>query len=232
MNAPETENHLLSRLPAAVLARIRRSLRKVRFEQNDVLYEARSVIEYAYFPLSGTLSAVAVMLDGSIIEVATIGKEGAAGLPTFATADVSPNRLFVQVPGEGLRLPIEVLEREIQNDEDVRRLFSNYMAAFQYQVSQSVACNGLHSLHQRCSRWLLMTHDRVHGDEIALTHELLANMLGVRRSSVSEVLQTLQDQGCISSSRGKLFVTDRKALERIACECYDVVRQEYARLLR
>ena len=224
-------NRLLTRLPAPVLVRIQRYFRPLKFESGLVLYEARSRIEHSYFPLDGTLSAVAVMLDGSMIEVATVGNEGAVGLPSFATADISPNRVFVQVPGEGMRIETAILEREVQHEEAVRRLFSNYVMAFQFQTSQSVACNGLHPLQQRCCRWLLMTHDRVQGDTINLTHEFLANMLGVRRSSVSEVLQVLQDQGWITSARGKVAVVDRTGLEKGSCECYRVVRDEYVRLL-
>jgi CRP-like cAMP-binding protein len=224
-------NRLLARLPPNVLERLKNHLQPMQLDVGQVLHEARTQIELSYFPLRGTLSAVAVMRDGSMIEVATIGYEGAAGLPRTSPVATSPNRVFCQVAGDCLRIETSVLHRAAQSDESTKRLFEAYYAAFLFQVSQSVACNGLHTVPKRCCRWLLMTHDRVQQPEIRLTHEFLSNMLGVRRSTVTEILQTLEKEGLIVLGRGKITVVDRAGLEAASCECYGDVRAEYERLL-
>lgn len=224
-------NQILSRLPKSELDGLRPYLQSVKFEQGQVLYEARTMIEHSYFPNTGTLSAVVVMRDGLMIEVATVGKEGMVGTPNFNLPPYSPNRLFVQVPGDGWRIETRVLEREAHHSALLRRLLVLYHMAFLFQGSQSVACNGLHPLRARCCRWLLMTHDRAEGDEFQLTHEFLSTMLGVRRSSVTEALQSLQEKGLITGTRGRIHIVDRARLEADSCECYHAVRDEYARLL-
>jgi CRP-like cAMP-binding protein len=211
--------------------RLKEHLKHVDLDVGQVLYDARSAIEYAYFPTAGTLSAVVVMPDGDMIEVATIGNEGGVGLPTSASGTSSPNKVFVQVPGAGVRIEAAALEKE-SRQEPLRQLLADYHTAFLYQVSQSVACNGLHPVLQRCCRWLLMTHDRVSGNEIQLTHEFLATMLGVRRASVSDTLQALHNQGLIENGRGVISVVNRKGMEDASCVCYQLVRDEYARLLK
>ncbi|WP_425617206.1 Crp/Fnr family transcriptional regulator [Anatilimnocola sp. NA78] len=225
-------NQILARLPKVELDRLRPYLTSIKFDSGLVLYEAHAPYEYSYFPNRGTLSAVVVMLDGSMIEVATIGSEGMVGLPNLSNAGSSPNRVFVQVPGEGWRIDTKVLLREAQPGSVLQDLMMRYHAAFLFQISQSVACNGLHPLLERCCRWLLMTHDRAEGDEFQLTHEFLAAMLGVRRSSVTETLQIMQEKGLISGARGKITIVDRKGLEAGSCECYRAVTDEYAKLLK
>lgn len=224
-------NKILSRLASADLARLQPHLKPVRFDSGMVLYEAGADIDFGYFPQHGTLSAVVVMRDGRMIEVATIGNEGAIGLPRPLLAGKSPNRVFVQVPGDGLKIEAELLERETQRNPALQLLLSRYQSAFQFQTAQSVACNGLHALRERCCRWLLMTHDRAGGDEIKLTHEFLAVMLGVRRPSVTETLQELQEQGLLTYNRGAITIVNRAAMESQSCECYRVVTEEYAKLL-
>jgi CRP-like cAMP-binding protein len=224
-------NALLAKVPEPIMQRLRDHFQAVDFPRGKVLYEARSPIEYSYFPNSGTLSAVAVMRDGSMIEVATIGNEGGVGLPILSQVGDSPNRVFAQVPGEGVRIKADFLSREVQKAAPLKELIEAYQKAFLFQVSQSVACNGLHQVPQRCCRWLLATHDRVEGDEINLTHEILAIMLGVRRATVTEVLQAMEGQGLVGTSRGKITVLKRAALEAASCECYRDVRDEYQRLL-
>ena len=195
------------------------------------IYDENGPIEYAYFPTTGVISAVTTMEDGTAIEVATIGNEGMAGLPALIEAGSSPNRLFVQVAGHALRISAEILCQECDSGKVMRKIFHLYQNAFLIQVSQSVACNGLHTVQQRCCRWLLITHDRVSNGVLPLTHELLSIMLGVRRQSVTEVLQGIQAKGCISYNRGKIQVTDRNELESLACECYRKVKLQYDRLL-
>jgi CRP-like cAMP-binding protein len=206
-------------------------LKPISLTVGTVLYEARAPIEYAYFPNSGALSAVVVMSDGNMIEVATVGPEGAVGLPILMTAESSPNRVLAQISGESMRIDAAVLRQIAAHDEEMRQLFVSYYNAFTFQCSQSVACNGLHSVQQRCCRWLLMSHDRIPGDDIFLTHEFLAVMLGVRRPSVTEVLQPLNEKGLVANGRGKITVLNRRGLEDEACECYRLVRDEYARML-
>ncbi|MCE9528036.1 MAG: Crp/Fnr family transcriptional regulator [Planctomycetales bacterium] len=201
-------------------------------ESGQVLYQAQSEIEYSYFPTTGTLSSVVVLSTGDMIEVATIGREGMVGLPSFLEENRSTNRVFCQVPGDVLRIETNRLERAAMQEGPLRKVLLQYQAAFMFQISQSVACNGLHVLPERCCRWLLMTHDRVGGDEIRLTHEFLSAMLGVRRSSVTETLQELARKGLIEYGRGKIVIKDRQGIEDGSCECYESVRAEYSRLLK
>ena len=196
-----------------------------------MIYEAQGPVEQAYFPIDCMLSAVTVMSDGSMIEVATIGNEGAVGLPPALEAEISPNRVFTQVAGDAWRIGVRVLRDESEREKALAKLLSRYQAVFMMQVSQSVACNGLHTVHQRTCRWLLMTHDRASADDLPLTHEFLAIMLGVRRAGVSEILRTLQDEGLIRYGRGIIRVLDRRGLESRSCECFKNVNDEYKRLL-
>ena len=222
-------NRLLSRLPSAVLERLRPDLHLVALKPRAVLYKFRAKIDAVYFPASGIVSAMTVMEDGAAIEVATIGNEGMAGLTAFVGGQSSPNEVVVQLPGDGFRLPTEVLRREVGRNEALHDILVKYHTAYSTQVSYSVACNGLHKIEQRCSRWLLMTADRVGSNVIELTHEFLAVMLGVRRSSVTEVLRPLQDVGLIRNRRGMIEILDRSGLEARACECYRMTNAEFAR---
>jgi CRP-like cAMP-binding protein len=170
------------------------------------------------------------MESGDAIEVATVGNEGMVSSTAFLGIVDSPHRIIVQVQGHALRMDAKLLATECSSESPFKNLLIKYHMAFMTQVSQSVACNGLHSIHQRCCRWLLITHDRVEGMEFYLTHEYLAMMLGVRRASVSLVLHPLQERKLIRSGRGKITVLDRKGLEIAACECYQIVRDEFARI--
>ncbi len=223
-------NRLLARLPPEDYLRILPRLQLVPLALKHVLYEARSPIDYAYFPNRGVVSALTVMEDGRAIEVTTIGDEGMVGLPLFVGAKTIANRVIVQVPGEALRMPEATLRDEVRRDSPLRRLLILYHTAFLAEVSQAVACNGLHSVYQRCCRWLLMTHDRAHSDVFPMTHEFLAEMLGVRRSTVSEVLEPFQQKGLIRYSRGKITVLDRDGLMAGCCECYRTINEEFVRL--
>jgi CRP-like cAMP-binding protein len=231
MKANTSENKLLAHLPPSQYRDLLQRLKRVELKSGQVIFEARAEIEHAYFPTRGTLSAVVVLSAGNMIEVATIGREGAVGVPTFVEAQTSPNRVFCQVPGEALKIEMKYLQRAAVQAGPLRKILFNYQAAFVFQISQSVACNGTHVLEERCCRWLLMTHDRVDGDVIELTHEFLAAMLGVRRPGVTETLRALKLKGLIAYGRGKITVLDRVGLEAGSCECYQVVRDEYGRLL-
>ena len=163
--------------------------------------------------------------------MATVGNEGGVGVHLSTLANSSPHCVFGQLAGDCISVPSELLQAEVRQNAIFANLLNAYHAAFLYQISQSVACNGLHKVERRCARWLLMTHDRVAKDEFNLTHEYLGNMLGVRRSTVTEVMQGLQERGIVTYTRGKITVLDRARLEATSCECYRMVHKEYRRLL-
>ena len=229
-HAAAPRNRLLARLPEAEFCRLSPFLEPVTLEFDRVIYETHGPIDYAYFPIGAVLSALTVMQDGSAIEVATIGNEGLVGHYGFG-GKTSPNRLVVQVGDGAHRIASRVLQEESARDGPLKDLLSAYHIAYMAQVSQSVACNGLHKLEQRCCRWLLMTRDRVNSDDLKLTHEFLAMMLGARRASVTETLRPLQEQGLVKSNRGRIVILDAAGVEARTCECYPVVRDEYDRLL-
>ena len=225
-------NRLLAKLSKVVQERLKPHLRAIELKSGDVLYEVHGEIEFAYFPTIGTLSAVVVMRGGAMIEVATIGNEGGVGLLTVDSETRSPHRVFCQVFGEALRIDANILETKAAKEPEIRKALNAYQAAFMFQVTQSAACNGLHLIQQRCARWLLMTLDRVPGNEIELTHEILAIRLGVRRPGVSGILAGFQNEGLIAYHRGKIVVLDRSGLEAVSCECYHAIRTEYDLLRR
>lgn len=226
-----TGNQLLARLPRDDYSMLLPRMQPVSLKLKQILYEARSRIDQAYFPISGVVCALIFMENGSTIEVASIGSEGMVGCPAFLRPETSLTQVVVQVAGDALRLRADTLGEEAARDGPLRRLLLAYQSAFLCQVSHGVACNGLHSVQQRCCRWLLMTQDRVPNDILPLTHELLAVMLGVRRASVSEVLRPLQEGGLIRSRRGKIAILDRAGLEASCCECYQTLNGEFDRLL-
>jgi CRP-like cAMP-binding protein len=224
-------NGLLAVLPPSEFERILPRLVPVELERRQVLYEPGTTFRYAYFPEQGLISVVSSMHDGSTIEVGTIGCEGMSGLPLVCGVETSPHRHLVQIPGRGLRMSAADLQEEIQRETPLRRILFRYHAAFISQIMQSVACNGLHTVQERCCRWLLLCADRSPTPEVVITHEFLAQMLGVRRATVTEVLKPLQNEGLIRYRRGIVAVVDRPRLERASCECYRAIRDEFSRLL-
>jgi CRP-like cAMP-binding protein len=223
-------NRLLDFLGENDYRRLQPHLELVSLDFKQTLYEPRSLMHYAYFPRDGVISMLTSMENGSGIELASIGREGMVGLGLLFGGEKAPARIMVQVPGTALRMKGNILRDELSRDTPLRRLLFLYERAFLKQIMQSVACNGLHSLLQRCCRWLLMTRDRVDSDWFVMTHEFLAEMLGVRRSSVSEVLEPLQKKGLIHCQRGKIQILNRKGLENLVCECYRSVHGEFERL--
>lgn len=226
-----SRNRLLRKLPQDEYQRLLPNLEPVSLDFEQVLCEPRVPMPYAYFPDQGVVSVVDKMDDGTIIEVGTVGCEGMIGLAVLLGADSMRSMVFVQVAGSGVRMRATALKEEAGKNSPFRRILLLYSMAFLTQVSQAVACNGLHKLRQRCCRWLLMTQDRFNSEKLPLTHDLLAIMLGVRRSSVTEVLQSLQGEGLIRYSRGKIAILDRKGLEAATCDCYRIVNEEFNRLL-
>jgi len=224
-------NRILAVLPDDEYARIARSLEPMTFEVRDLIYDIDTPITHVYFVNTGVASMVSLMADGSALEVATIGYEGMVGLPVFHRTDRIAAQSFWQVGGDALRMPSDAFLAEIDRAPALTSLLHRYTQALFTQVAQASACNRLHPVRQRCARWLLQSHDRTGTDEFPLTHDFLAQMLGVRRASVSEVAAQMQNAGLIEYAYGRVTIKDREALERNACECYAIIAREYARLL-
>jgi CRP-like cAMP-binding protein len=225
------ENRLLAALPRDEYDRLLTHLQKVSLPLKDILYEANGPIPHVFFPLHGVVSLVILMDADVSLEVGTIGNEGMVGTPVFLGSDSSPTRAISQVPGEALRMETKVFLEEMRRRGPLYGLVQRYTQAMINQISQSTVCNHRHSVQKRMCRWLLLSHDRVGIDEFPLTHEFLAQMLGVRRPTVSAVAGTLQKAGLITYHRGRITVLDRKGLEAASCECYEVVAKELDRLL-
>jgi CRP-like cAMP-binding protein len=224
-------NRLLAALPRAEYERLRPRLEGVRPRAQEVLYEQGGVLEYVYFPERGTISLLTAMADGDAVEIGTVGNEGMAGVSAALGSGISPHRATCQVPGRALRMRAEEFFSATPPDHPLHDLVRRYAAAFLMQVAQSVACNRVHPVSQRLARWLCMTHDRVGSDEFPLTQEVIAQMLGVRRQTVSEVASEFQAARLIEYRLGHVTVEDRAALERAACECYHTVRAHFERVL-
>ena len=224
-------NRLLRALALEEYERLLLQLTPVRLRLKQVLVEPDTPIPDVYFVREGVGSMIATEQEGGDIEVGTIGNEGLVGLPVLHGADRMPYRVIVQIEGDAWRLPADTLRRVVDERPAVRHLLLRYAQYFTDQVSQSVACNRLHTLEERCARWLLMTHDRVHRGDFELTHEFLARMLGVRRASVSVAMGTLQSAGVLRYARGRVQVLDRPRLEEASCGCYHITRTAFERLL-
>jgi len=224
-------NRLLSLLTHADFERLRPHLEPVELEYRKSLYEADAEIDFVWFIETGVGSLVNTMVNGDAAEVGTIGNEGIVGLPLLLGDDRSPTAVYVQVPGAGLCMKAALFTKELAQSASMRGVMLHYAHAFFNQVAQSAACNQFHTLRQRCCRWLLMTHDRMNADKFLLTQEFLAMMLGVQRSGVSAAASGLQRANLIHYSRGTVTILDRAGLERQSCECYNVAKREFDRLL-
>ncbi len=211
-------------MPDSLRARLDPYLEVVPLTPRTVLAESGSPLRHAYFPHAGVICLMAVMRKGGA-ETATIGQEGFIGFEALLGGNTASQRVLVQVAGIASRLPIEILSEVARDSAPLRDLLLGYVRYFMTQILQSVACNGLHSVHERCARWLLMAHDRAGTDSFQLTQEFLAELLGIQRPSVTIVARTLQTAGLIRYSRGLIAITDRAGLEQAACECYGIVRK-------
>ena len=226
----ELPNRLLARVGKQEFSGLAAHLEDVTLRQKQVLYEPGQPIEYVYFPAGGVVSLLTVMRDGTGIETATVGNEGMVGTPVVLGAESTHNKAICQIPGNAKRMPAKALAEVIEHAPPLRRLLGRYVQGQTIQFTQGVACNALHSVEQRCAKWLLMSHDRVEGDWFPLTQQFLAQMLAVRRASVTKSAGKLQKAGVIAYSHGKVTVLDRKGLEAAACECYGVIVREFERL--
>ena len=224
-------NRLLAALEAGDLARLEPHLEAVQLAAGTVLYESGQTIRHAYFPHSCVVSLLAVLEDGGSAEVALFGREGVLGYASSLVSREAFGRYVVQVPGSASRVPLARLHEAAEASPRLRDLLQRYTEALLAQTFQSVACNAIHAVEARCCRWTLSTQDRVGQRDLPLTHEFLAEMLGVQRPTVSLVVRALQTAGLSRQGRGVISVSDRAGLEESACECYGAIRRNFERLL-
>jgi len=225
------KNHLLDSLPEDASTRLEPTLEKVDLPLGLVLYESGSTMSHVYFPTTAIVSLLYVMEDGASAEIAVVGNEGIVGVSLFMGGETTPSRAVVQSAGQGYRLSAAHMKAEFNLAGPVLHLLLRYTQALITQMAQTAVCNRHHSLDQQLCRWLLLSLDRLQGNELVMTQELIANMLGVRREGVTEGALKLQRSGLIKYSRGHITVLDRPGLEQRSCECYAVVKKEYDRLL-
>ncbi len=225
------QNHLLDALPAGDYDRIAPHLELIPMVLGDVLYEPGVRLRHVYFPTTSIISLLYVMDDGASAEIAIVGNEGILGISLFMGGDTTPSRAVVQSGGHGFRLKAELLKAEFGRFGPTMHLLLRYTQALITQMAQTAVCNRHHSIDQQLCRWLLLSLDRMPTSELTMTQELIANMLGVRREGVTEAAGKLQEAGLIHYRRGKITVLDRKRLEARCCECYQVVKTEFDRLL-
>lgn len=232
-DAPEitVKNRLLAMLPAPDRARIEPMLTEVPLEFREDLYRPGQPTECVWFPYSGVVSLVTELTDGEPVEIATIGPEGMVGVQQLLGADRMSSRAFVQVAGAAGRMTAADFHRIVDESPELNRLLHRYVLALFSFVAQTAACNRMHTIEERLARWLLMTNDRVHSREFSLTHEFLAQMLGVRRPTVSLAAGMLAKAGLIHYVRGHITILDRIGLEDAACECYQTIASEFQRLV-
>ena len=226
-----TQNRLLAALPATEYERLLPHLELVPMPLGEVLYESGGRLHHVYFPTTSIVSLLYVLENGASAEIAVVGNEGILGISLFMGGETTPSRALVQSAGFGYRLKSQLLKQEFDRAGPMLRLLLRYTQALITQMTQTAVCNRHHSVEQQLCRWLLLSLDRLPSDEVSMTQELIANMLGVRREGVTEAAGKLQRAGLIRYSRGRIEVLDRPGLEKAVCECYAVVKLEFDRLL-
>lgn len=225
------QSRLLSTLPEESYNRLIPNLKHVSLTLGEVIYEPGEKQDYLYFPTTSIVSLLYTMETGMTAEMGLVGNDGVVGISLFMGGDTTPNRAVIQIAGGALRIPAKALQEEFRRGGPVQLLLLRYTQALITQISQTAVCNRLHSVEQRLCRWLLLSHDRVEFDELLMTQEFIANMLGSRREGVTSAAGRLQDAGLIRYSRGHITILDRTNLEAHVCECYRVVKDEFDRLL-
>ena len=225
------QNHLLAALPKCESERLLPHLELVALPLGEALYESGDRLNHVYFPTTAIVSLLYELENGSSAEIAVVGYEGIVGIALFMGGDTMPNRAVVQSAGNAYRLRGQLLKEEFNRAGALQHLLLRYTLAMLTQMAQTAVCNRHHSVDQQLCRWLLLSLDRLPANELSMTQELIANMLGVRREGVTEAAGKLQNDGLIHYSRGRITVLDRTGLEKRVCECYEVVRQEFQRLL-
>lgn len=226
-----SKNGLLNALPQECKDRIFPQLKLTSLPLGKVIYESGQNVAYVYFPTGSIISLLYVMEDGASAEISVVGNEGMVGIAVFMGGESTPNRAVVQSAGNAFRLPASVLKQEFNTVSDIRMLLLRFTQALIAQMTQTAVCNRHHSIDQQLCRWLLLSLDRLRSNQLTMTQELIANMLGVRREGVTEAAGKLQKQGVITYKRGQITVLNRKKLESLSCECYAVVKSESDRLL-
>ena len=225
------QNHLLDALPATDFQRLAPHLELIKMPLGEALCESGGRLQYVYFPTTSIISLLYVMEDGASAEIAVVGNEGLLGISLFMGGETTPSRAVVQSAGEGYRLSATRLKEEFNRAGPLMRLLLRYTQALITQMAQTAVCNRHHSVEQQLCRWLLLSLDRLSGNELTMTQELIADMLGVRREGVTEAAGQLQRAGLIEYSRGHIKILNRPGLEKRVCECYQVVKTEFDRLL-
>jgi CRP-like cAMP-binding protein len=225
------ENHLLAALPDDIWLRWQPQLEPIELKLGQVIYEPLVASSHVYFPTTAIVSLLYIMKNGAPAEIAVVGNEGVVGISIFMGGESTPSRAVVQSAGSGHRLKAQWLREEFDGSTAVFHLLLRYTQALITQMAQTAVCNRHHSLDQQLCRWLLLSLDRLNGDELVMTQELIANMLGVRREGIGAGAKNLQKDGLIRYARGRITVLDRERLEQRVCECYAVVKSEYDRLL-
>ena len=230
-SARPKDNHLLAALPEAAYEKLAASLEPVTLPLGLSVYEPGAAQEHVWFPTDGIVSLLYVLADGASAEIAVTGNEGLVGISLFMGGESTPSRAVVQSAGHGFRLRASVLKKEFERGGALQHLLLRFTQALITQMTQTAVCNRHHSVDQQLCRWLLLSIDRLPDNQLSMTQELIANMLGVRREGVTEAAGKLQADGLIEYSRGRITVLDRSGLEARVCECYSVVKKEYDRLL-
>ena len=230
-NKQESLNKILAALPLSQYERIAPYLKQVNLKIGDILLEPEEETDSIYFPQTAMISLVSIMMDGSTTEIGLVGNEGMIGVPAILGGKSTTSRSIVQISGLALKIPAEVILQEFERGEKFKQLTLLYIQALLTQVSQSAACNRQHKIEERLARWLLSVQDCVLQNEIPLTQEFIANMLGTRRSGVTVAAGILQQAGIIRYTRGNITILNQDALENISCECYRLVQNEFIRLL-
>ena len=229
--AGDISNHIFAALPLLERERLRPRMEQVQMPLAAVIHDAGAVQTHVYFPIDCVVSLLYVLENGDTAEVAIIGDDGVVGMPIITGGSRSPHRAVVQAAGVALRMKASDLREEFEHSHAAQQILLRYSQALTIQIGQTAVCNRHHNLDQQLCRWLLMSIDRLPDNKLTMTQELIANMLGVRRVGVTEAAGKLQQTGAISYQRGRITVVDRKKLEAQCCECYEVVKQEYSRLL-
>jgi len=224
-------NYLLSALPDTELKRVSRHLEPISFTLGTVLYESGDRLDYVYFPTTAIVSLLYEMENGTTAEIGVVGNDGVLGIALFMGGETTPNRAIIQSAGETYRMDAKSMKAEFTMGGVFHNLLLRYTQALITQISQTAVCNRLHPIEQQLARWLLLSHDRLDGDKLVMTHDLISNMLGVRREGITLAAKKLASRGLIKNDRGTIYILDRFGLEDSVCECYKVVNNEYNRLL-
>jgi CRP-like cAMP-binding protein len=231
MPRDSNDNRLLAALPGELYARLRPALEPVDFALGDVVYDTGRRMAHVYFPTTAVVSLIYTMEDGATAEMGLVGNEGVVGIALFMGGETTPNQAVAQVAGGALRMKAETLLEEFRRGDAFQLALLRYTQALITQISQTAVCNRLHPVEKRLCRWLLLTRDRVPSDELLMTQQFMAHMLGVRREGVTAAAHHLQEAGLIRYVRGHITIVDREGLEAAVCECYGVVKTELDRLL-